>query len=148
MAEQSTKPTCELCGEPMPPGEKMFNYHGYSGPCPKPPLPKVDEDIDRVIAQVEEEEAELQMLRNFRNEVQAALASEGPHNVEHLMAVSALGKQTTVIGRRRLEMLREVNADLLTFANRVSEACAFPENEFQRVMRDEARAAIAKAQPT
>lgn len=27
---------CQLCGEPMPPGEEMFQYHGYSGPCPKP----------------------------------------------------------------------------------------------------------------
>jgi hypothetical protein len=25
---------CGLCGEPMPPGEQMFQYHGYSGPCP------------------------------------------------------------------------------------------------------------------
>jgi hypothetical protein len=31
---------CVLCGEPMPEGETMFKYHGYSGPCPKPPLPK------------------------------------------------------------------------------------------------------------
>jgi hypothetical protein len=31
---------CALCGEPMPEGETMFKYHGYSGPCPKPPLPK------------------------------------------------------------------------------------------------------------
>ena len=31
---------CELCGEPMPPGEEMFQYHGHSGPCPKPPLQK------------------------------------------------------------------------------------------------------------
>jgi hypothetical protein len=31
---------CTLCGEPMPKGEEMFQYHGYSGPCPKPPLPK------------------------------------------------------------------------------------------------------------
>ncbi|MCA3246080.1 MAG: hypothetical protein ING19_21165 [Azospirillum sp.] len=30
---------CELCGEPMPAGEKMFRYHGTSGPCPKPPKP-------------------------------------------------------------------------------------------------------------
>jgi hypothetical protein len=30
---------CELCGGPMPPGEEMFKYHGYSGSCPKPPLP-------------------------------------------------------------------------------------------------------------
>lgn len=28
-------PLCDLCGEPMPPGEEMFRYHGYSGPCPK-----------------------------------------------------------------------------------------------------------------
>ena len=31
------KAVCQLCGEPMPAGEEMFNYHGYSGPCPKPP---------------------------------------------------------------------------------------------------------------
>ena len=31
---------CELCGAPMPPGEEMFKYHGFSGPCPKPPLKK------------------------------------------------------------------------------------------------------------
>lgn len=31
---------CGLCGEPMPQGEEMFKYHGYSGPCPKPPLAK------------------------------------------------------------------------------------------------------------
>ncbi len=29
---------CELCGEPMPAGEEMFKFHGYSGNCPKPPL--------------------------------------------------------------------------------------------------------------
>jgi hypothetical protein len=30
-------PCCALCGEPMPPGEEMFKYHGYSGPCLIPP---------------------------------------------------------------------------------------------------------------
>ena len=34
---------CALCGEPMPPGEEMFKYHGYSGDCPKPPLQKQEE---------------------------------------------------------------------------------------------------------
>lgn len=28
---------CEVCGSLMPPGEEMFRYHGYSGPCPAPP---------------------------------------------------------------------------------------------------------------
>lgn len=27
---------CALCGQPMPDGEEMFLYHGYSGPCPAP----------------------------------------------------------------------------------------------------------------
>lgn len=27
---------CQLCGKPMPPGEEMFKYHGYSGDCPSP----------------------------------------------------------------------------------------------------------------
>jgi hypothetical protein len=33
---------CEICGEPMPEGEESFRFHGYSGPCPKPPLPLKD----------------------------------------------------------------------------------------------------------
>lgn len=31
---------CTICGEPVPEGETMFKFHGYSGPCPKPPLKK------------------------------------------------------------------------------------------------------------
>lgn len=41
-------PNCELCGEPMPEGEEMFKFHGYSGPCPKPPLPKPAKETPRV----------------------------------------------------------------------------------------------------
>lgn len=36
---------CELCGEPMPPNEQMFKFHGYSGPCPKPV--KSQEEIEK-----------------------------------------------------------------------------------------------------
>lgn len=39
---------CELCGESMPPGEEVFKFHGYSGPCPKPPLPKPETEVDRL----------------------------------------------------------------------------------------------------
>ena len=38
--DTNTIARCQICGEPMPAGEEMFNYHGYSGDCPKPPLPK------------------------------------------------------------------------------------------------------------
>lgn len=40
----SQEPKCGICGEPMPEGETMFKFHGYSGPCPKPPLKKVELD--------------------------------------------------------------------------------------------------------
>jgi len=40
----TNKATCTLCGEPMPPGETMFHYHGYSGPCPEPHLKKAQLD--------------------------------------------------------------------------------------------------------
>lgn len=40
MSDESNLPRCELCGEPMPEGETMFKVHGFSGPCPKPPLPR------------------------------------------------------------------------------------------------------------
>jgi hypothetical protein len=29
---------CEICGQPMPKGEEMFKFHGFSGRCPAPPL--------------------------------------------------------------------------------------------------------------
>lgn len=38
------KATCKICGHPMPEGEEMFHYHGYSGKCPEPPLKKVQLD--------------------------------------------------------------------------------------------------------
>lgn len=41
---------CSVCGEPMPIGEEMFKFHGYSGPCPKPPLPREPEPDYRIIA--------------------------------------------------------------------------------------------------
>lgn len=37
---ENKKATCNICGEPMQPGEEMFKFHGSMGPCPKPPLPQ------------------------------------------------------------------------------------------------------------
>lgn len=49
------QPKCELCGHPMPEGEEMFNFHGYSGPCPGPPIaqPKM-RDKDEIIMEMEQ----------------------------------------------------------------------------------------------
>lgn len=43
---------CGLCGLPMPKGEEMFRYHGYSGPCPTPPKPKPPTTIPPTIGRV------------------------------------------------------------------------------------------------
>ena len=51
MTEKETKEVarCSICGEPMPEGEGMFMYHGFSGPCPKPAMkrsvPNIEEQI-------------------------------------------------------------------------------------------------------
>lgn len=47
-AAKEQQATCELCGEPMPPGEEMFKFHGYSGPCPKPPLSPKRTTLDAI----------------------------------------------------------------------------------------------------
>lgn len=49
MTEQNK---CELCGEPMPAGEQMFKYHGYSGPCPTPEKPKDSSEIGTPLSEL------------------------------------------------------------------------------------------------
>ena len=55
----ATEGFCELCGEPMPEGEQMFRYHGYSGPCPKPPLPRAVSAAERARQYVDQLEAHM-----------------------------------------------------------------------------------------
>ena len=54
---------CEICGEPMPAGETMFKFHGYSGPCPKPPL--LQPHQRRVVTEKKELDEKLTKLRDF-----------------------------------------------------------------------------------
>jgi len=46
---------CAVCGEPMPAGEEMFKFHGYSGPCPKSalPQPKLDTVVEYLYRQTD-----------------------------------------------------------------------------------------------
>jgi hypothetical protein len=62
---------CEICGEPMPKGEEMFKYHGYSGPCPKPPIPKGPRTIDLQMAHIESLEAANAKLTEENAKLQA-----------------------------------------------------------------------------
>lgn len=70
----TTQPTCSICGEPMPEGETMFKFHGYSGPCPKPPLKKVELDPAGVpkVDLTELERVAVQIINNMK-----ALSDDG-----------------------------------------------------------------------
>lgn len=64
MTDESNMPRCELCGEPMPEGETMFKFHGFSGPCPAPPLPRSaainwQTSYERALARIAALEADL-----------------------------------------------------------------------------------------
>ena len=50
--EMSEISKCVLCGEPMPRGEEMFKFHGYSGPCPKASLPSPPTEIEALYQQL------------------------------------------------------------------------------------------------
>ena len=54
---------CELCGEPMPQGEEMFKFHGYSGPCPAPPLPRKPSEVEQLRAELAAARAEVEKLK-------------------------------------------------------------------------------------
>ncbi len=58
-----TTPNCELCGEPMPEGEEMFKFHGYSGQCPKPPMDKGPSPAERLSIDAKAEADMLTILR-------------------------------------------------------------------------------------
>jgi hypothetical protein len=61
---------CEVCGEPMPLGEEMFKYHGYSGKCPKPPLKREGKPTN------EELESELATIRADHERIIASWKAE------------------------------------------------------------------------
>lgn len=64
---------CKICGEPMPKGEEMFFYHGLSGPCPKPPLPKEKETeleyFKRRYLEMSQEVSRLEILIKIADEL-------------------------------------------------------------------------------
>ena len=47
------QPLCELCGNPMPKGEEMFKFHGYSGDCPPKVTGQLATDTQQVTEPVE-----------------------------------------------------------------------------------------------
>lgn len=131
--EQDDRPRCELCGEPMPQGEEMFKFHGYSGPCPKPPLPRppsLAEASQRLLDLINElpEEPGGQQDRVFAayefDDLRAALAalpkapSPTPGEVEEALALDRLlscaraGDRATRAYENQTEIIEKCEATL------------------------------------
>ena len=68
---------CELCGEPLPEGERMFKFHGFSGPCPKPPLQKTEVVAEYVFRNMKDGELWLDVRVNRQPYIQI-----GPFDTE------------------------------------------------------------------
>lgn len=61
------QPKCDLCGHPMPPGEEMFKFHGYSGPCPTPSLIKDEDENGKPNWNKMSREEAIKLLKKIRN---------------------------------------------------------------------------------
>lgn len=95
MTDKSNLPRCELCGEPMPEGESMFKFHGFSGPCPAPPLPRPaainwQTSHERALARIAELEAALHLMRCERDEARACIDVSADRITELRTALEAV----------------------------------------------------------
>lgn len=94
---------CEICGEPMPPDEEMFKFHGYSCPCPKPPL--LQPFQQRVVTEKEQLDEKFCKLADF---VQSAPAFRqlDEANRELLKQQQAVMAQYSEILAARIKLFR------------------------------------------
>lgn len=102
---------CDLCGEPMPLGEEMFKFHGYSGPCPKPPLKTASmmsgrELVEANYARLEQENASL------RSRIASLELAQEQHNA--VLQAKAVEYEKA--------MARKLVDDIHIFASRLSGA--------------------------
>ena len=89
---------CNICGEPMPQGEQMFKFHGYSGPCPKPPLLKPHQQ--RVVSEKRELDDKAIALNNFIG-FGEAFAALDPAEKERLREQNdVMWKYSEILGAR------------------------------------------------
>lgn len=118
---------CELCGEPMPPNEQMFKYHGYSGGCPKPPItsrpspaPVQARTPERMFDNAETEVAYLKKIRDQQDAEIARLTHfVGEVRKDRDAAICEIQRLYDIRGEQitELSQLREQLADALKAAD-------------------------------
>lgn len=138
MSEQTK---CGLCGEPMPPGEEMFQYHGYSGPCPKPPAAPVQQEP--VAWLIDENEPSEFVTRSANIGVHCKGQPLYTHPDSDLRAKDALldsGSALMAVASQRIADLRVELAEAKRFEKLQEEALGRAEAE-----RDSFRALLQEA---
>jgi hypothetical protein len=119
---ESSETKCGLCGEPMPPGEEMFQYHGHSGPCPKaalnqpsPPAVGLTEAERSYFTQWLEDELNEEEIAHRNGYFQDAEYHKGRAKaLDNLLTRDAAAKAAGVVSVRR-EVLSERQRQLLQF---------------------------------
>lgn len=90
---------CELCGHPMPKGEEMFKYHGFSGPCPRP-YKIIEQPLKKTFVTYWSKDfvvADKLTNENFYEETRGSVkAAITPEDIPYLQLLSFLGKKTKV----------------------------------------------------
>lgn len=88
---------CNICGEPMPENEQMFMFHGYSGPCPKPPL--LHPHQQRVVTEKEQLDDKLTKLSAFiKTEIYRGLAGDEQMRLNNQL--KAMNEYSNILGER------------------------------------------------
>ena len=113
---------CAICGDPMPAGEEMFKYHGYSGDCPKQPLPKptVKQKIPGLVAAVAvKDNRKVSMLFDTNEQANAFVAGIEADEVSNVELSGRSHLDTTeknIMENYILEGKKAVLCDMLTWA--------------------------------
>jgi hypothetical protein len=88
---------CDICGEPMPENEQMFKFHGYSGPCPKPPL--LQPHQQRVVTEKKELDEKIDKLSVFiKGDIYKNLP--GAEQMRLNIQLQAMNGYSNVLGER------------------------------------------------
>lgn len=126
---------CELCGEPMPVGEEMFKYHGYSGPCPKPPIGKTPMTLS-----LQEKLAKV-IVPWIADNVQVNMAIHGKDSTDDDVFQAALACAKSLLPLLQAEVCGHETHVGKTAAEWIAEGCRDPVILYSEMCR------LAEAQP-
>ncbi len=144
----SDKALCDVCGEPMPVGEEMFNYHGFSGPCPKPPLPPKPTPLEIANETIARLTRELSEATQDRGQLIRSLTASGDDCAKLEQELSEARQEKTeleAIQNGLRDQLSEARAEVERLLGVIDDMIAAP--NLPAYVRRILRAALKTAKP-